>query len=92
MPPGAVVSADPAPGTEVAIETAVDLVVSGGPTPVPVPDVVNDTEQAARTPLEQAGFVVALAAQLVADGGDGVGRRRRPVPGSRAPTTAPDRP
>lgn len=72
-PPGAIVSSDPAPGATVAIETAVDLVVSGGPTAVPVPDVVDATEQAARTQLEQAGFVVAIAAQLVADGGDGVG-------------------
>ena len=85
------VSADPAPGTEVPIETAVDLVVSGGRTAVPVPDVVNDSEQAAREVLEGAGFVVALAARLV-------DRRRRrdwarcstssPRP---APTTAPDR-
>jgi beta-lactam-binding protein with PASTA domain len=73
VPPGAVVSADPAPGAEVPIETAVDLVVSGGPTAVPVPDVVNDTEQSARSTLEQAGFVVALATQLVADGGSGSG-------------------
>ncbi len=72
-PAGAVVSADPAPGTEVPIETAVDVVVSGGPTAVPVPDVVNDSEDSARRTLEQAGFVVALATRLVTAGGDGMG-------------------
>ncbi len=73
VPPGAIASADPAPGTEVPIETAVDLVISGGRTAVPVPDVVNDSEQAAREVLEGAGFVVALAARLVDADGSGLG-------------------
>jgi serine/threonine-protein kinase len=73
VPPGAIASADPAPGTEVPIETAVDLVISGGRTAVPVPDVVNDSEQAAVDALEGAGFVVALAARLVAADGAGLG-------------------
>ncbi len=55
------------------IENAVDVVVSGGPTAVPVPDVVNDSEDSARRTLEQAGFVVALATRLVTAGGDGMG-------------------
>jgi serine/threonine-protein kinase len=73
VPAGGVVSADPAPGTVVPIGTEVSMVVSGGPTAVPVPDVVNDSEQAAREALEAAGFVVALAARLVPDGDDAVG-------------------
>ncbi len=71
VPVGAVVSADPSPGTDVAIETPVALVLSAGPTPVPVPDLANQTESAARQTLEQAGFVVALASTLV--GPDGAG-------------------
>jgi serine/threonine-protein kinase len=73
VPAGAVVSADPAAGTEVPIETPVDMVVSGGPAAVPVPDVVEETETTARSQLERAGFVVALASRLVADEDGGVG-------------------
>lgn len=73
VPAGAVVSADPAPGTEVAIETAVDMVVSGGAAPFAVPDVVGDTEAAARAALERAGFEVVVAAQLVGPDGQGLG-------------------
>lgn len=73
VPPGAIISADPPPGTEVPIETAVDLVVSAGPTPVAVPDVIGDSETSARSALESLGFVVSLASQLVADGEGGVG-------------------
>lgn len=73
VPFGAVVSSDPAPGTVVARNTAVAMVVSVGPAPVPVPDVVNDTETTAVRALEAAGFRVALATRLVGAGGDGLG-------------------
>lgn len=73
VPFGAVVSSDPPPGTVVARNTAVAMVVSVGAAPVPVPDVVNDTEEAAVRALEAAGFQVALATRLVGVGGDGLG-------------------
>lgn len=73
VPAGAVVSVSPPGGTVVPIDTAVEVVVSNGPAPVVVPDVVNDTEQAARSELEQLGFVVRLAGRLLGDGEAGVG-------------------
>ncbi len=73
VPAGAVVSVSPKSGTVVPIDTAVDVVVSNGPAPVAVPDVVNNTEEAARTTLEQLGFVVRVAGRLLADGEAGVG-------------------
>jgi len=73
VPQGAVVASDPASGEVVPIDTPIDLVISAGPALVPVPNLVNQTEQAARTTLEGAGFVVGLATQLVAPDGDGLG-------------------
>lgn len=73
VPAGAVVSVSPSAGTVVPIDTAVEVVVSNGPAQVAVPDVVNDTEQAARAALEQLGFVVRLAGRLLADGEAGAG-------------------
>ena len=72
VPQGAVVAADPAPGEVVPIDTPVDLVISAGPALVTVPNLVNQTEQAARATLEGAGFVVALASRLVGPDGDGL--------------------
>lgn len=73
VPLGAVISTDPPAGTVVARGTPVAMVVSVGAAPVPVPDVVNDTEDAAVGALEAAGFQVALATRLVGVGGDGLG-------------------
>jgi serine/threonine-protein kinase len=54
-----VISAGTAPGTEVARGSAVALVVSAGPAPVPVPDVRGQSGSAAAATLEAAGFPVA---------------------------------
>lgn len=84
VPAGAVVSADPPPGTEVAIETPVDVSVSLGPAPVPVPAVTETSEQTARNALQRDGFVVALAARLVGPDGAGLGAvfEQYPEPGT----------
>ena len=55
---GNVISSDPAAGTSLAPGTAVDLVVSTGPCPVDVPDVVNMTQTAAESAIVSAGLVV----------------------------------
>ncbi len=73
VPAGAVISVSPTGGTVVPIDSPVEVVVSNGPAPVAVPDVINDTEQAARGALEQLGLVVRLAGRLLADGEAGVG-------------------
>lgn len=59
VPVGVVVSSGAAPGTAVARGTAVPLVVSKGPAPVPVPDVVGQSGTAAAAALTAAGFGVS---------------------------------
>lgn len=59
VPAGVVISAGTAPGTEVPRDSAVALVVSLGPAPVPIPDVTGQSGSAAAATLEGAGFVVS---------------------------------
>jgi serine/threonine-protein kinase len=59
VPNGVVISANPGSGTEVPRDSAVDLVVSGGPAPIAIPNVVGMSGAAAASELEAAGFVVA---------------------------------
>ncbi|MFF4980004.1 Stk1 family PASTA domain-containing Ser/Thr kinase [Streptomyces sp. NPDC001046] len=65
VPPGAVVSAEPADGTKVRAGTAVALVVSKG-SPVDVPDVTGDDLADAQAELEEAGLKVKVAEERVA--------------------------
>jgi beta-lactam-binding protein with PASTA domain/tRNA A-37 threonylcarbamoyl transferase component Bud32 len=53
---GTVLSSDPAAGRKVDAQTAVALVIGGGPNTLPVPDVVGQTQDAAINRLESAGF------------------------------------
>jgi beta-lactam-binding protein with PASTA domain/Ca2+-binding RTX toxin-like protein len=55
---GRIISQDPAAGTSVATGTTVSLVRSLGPATVPVPNVVGQTEAAARTSITNAGLTV----------------------------------
>ncbi|GAA1364744.1 Stk1 family PASTA domain-containing Ser/Thr kinase [Streptomyces beijiangensis] len=57
---GSVVSTDPAPGTERRTDSAVALTVSKG-SPVDVPGVIGETEDDARSALEDEGFKVEIA-------------------------------
>ncbi|MFJ8583345.1 Stk1 family PASTA domain-containing Ser/Thr kinase [Streptomyces sp. NPDC093595] len=61
---GAVISTDPAPGTQRSPDSAVALVVSKG-APVGVPDVTGDRVEDATRTLEDAGFTVKVAAERV---------------------------
>jgi len=56
VPVGSVISQQPAAGTPVPPGSAVDLVVSLGPAPVPVPDVVGQERAAAKAALMTAGL------------------------------------
>lgn len=56
---GEVLRQDPAPGTEVAYGTTIDLVVSEGPPPVDVPDVTGRPVEEAVRILTDAGFRVS---------------------------------
>lgn len=61
VPVGEVVSSSPRAGTELKRDATVDLVVSKGPEPLPVPSVVGQTAAAATSTLEDKGFDVARA-------------------------------
>lgn len=50
---GLVISATPKPGSSLRVDTAVDLVVSKGPAPVSVPNVVGDSVDSARSQVEE---------------------------------------
>jgi serine/threonine-protein kinase len=56
--PGTVISTDPASGTEVAIGSAVNLVVASEPDQVAVPSVIGRTLDDARTAIEGADLVL----------------------------------
>lgn len=58
MTVGNVIATQPAPGTRLKADKTLNLVVSGGPTLVPVPNVVNQTADAAKMALMSAGFKV----------------------------------
>ena len=60
---GAVISQNPSGGTKVDPNTAVDLVVSKGPQPVAVPNVVGITQTAAETTITSAGLTVGTVAE-----------------------------
>jgi beta-lactam-binding protein with PASTA domain len=70
-PVGTVVSSDPKPGAEVKRDTPVDVVVSKGPKPVPVPSVAGKKASNARSALADAGLKVDVTqkySETVADG------------------------
>jgi serine/threonine-protein kinase len=56
---GLVIGSDTSPGTEVARDSVVSLVVSAGPEPIVVPDVTGQTGTSASSTLEEAGFTVS---------------------------------
>ena len=63
VPTGVVVSADPTAGTALRRAAPVDLVVSKGPKPVPVPDVTGQQLTEARRTLDSRGLSVRVARQ-----------------------------
>jgi eukaryotic-like serine/threonine-protein kinase len=58
--PGTVLEQDPAAGTRVAKGRTVELVVAKAPADVPVPGVIDATEEDAVRALEDAGFEVTV--------------------------------
>lgn len=62
---GTVISQFPAPDTQLRRDTAVNLVVSLGPAPVEVPDVVGKSEDEAVKLLENAGLTAEILPEQV---------------------------
>src|SRR5262249_61080717 len=58
VPTGSVISQNPAAGGSIAPGSAVALVISSGPPPVTVPNVVGLTQGAASTAITNAGLMV----------------------------------
>ena len=63
VPAGYVISQDPIGGEHVPPETPVNLVVSTGPCPIPVPDVVGMTEEDADVTLVSAGLFLGTVTE-----------------------------
>ena len=68
---GTIVSSDPKVGAEAKRDTAVDVVVSKGPKPVPVPAVVGKKASTARAALADAGLKVDVSQKFSETVGDG---------------------
>src|SRR5262249_7392326 len=58
VPTGSVISQNPIAGTQVVVGSALAMVVSSGPPPVTVPNVVGLTQSAASTAITGAGLLV----------------------------------
>ncbi|POH72854.1 Stk1 family PASTA domain-containing Ser/Thr kinase [Arthrobacter glacialis] len=65
VPAGVVLSQDPATGKEFRANTKVNLVVSKGPEPIPVPALAGKTEADAVAALKAVGLVAAIAPERV---------------------------
>ena len=84
VPSGGVVSSDPVPASVVDKDTAVKLVISSGPPPVPVPAVTGRSQSDAAAELGRAGFIVGEISQVgpIADPQDGRVLDQNPTAGT----------
>ena len=85
VPRGAVVWQDPPPETVLPPNSTVQLVLSGGPAPVTVPDVVGLSLQFAEGILEAAGMKVGRVDRVTAGQEADVVLSVRPPPGNGRP-------
>ena len=84
--PGSVLEQDPAAGTKVAKGSTVELVVAKAPADVPVPGVIDATEEDATKTLEDAGFEVAVEdAPVDTPDEDGIVTDQDPAPDESRP-------
>jgi PASTA domain len=88
IPRGAVVWQDPPPDMVVPPNSSVQLVLSGGPAPVDVPDVVGLSLQYARGILEAAGLRVGRLDRVTSGQEADVVLAVRPPPGNGRPRGA----
>jgi beta-lactam-binding protein with PASTA domain len=85
IPRGAIVWQDPPPDMVVPPNSAVQLVVSGGPAPVSVPDVVGLSLQYAEGIVEAAGMKVGKVDRVTSEQEADVVLTVRPPPGNGRP-------
>ena len=85
IPAGNVVTTNPGPGTEVAPDQTITLIISSGPDQVQVPGVQGLSEENARTMIESANLVMASNDEQISNPGqDGQVLTQSPGPGSQA--------
>lgn len=89
IPRGSVIWQDPPPGMVITPNTAVQLVLSAGPAPVTVPDVIGLALSSAETIFEAAGVKVGTVDTVRTDAELGVVIATRPAPGNGRPRGAP---
>lgn len=80
---GAVSSTEPAIGESVRPLTPVDLIISKGPKPVTIDDVVGKRAAAARISLEESGLIVTVTSKFSEKVLDGRVISSSPSPGAR---------
>jgi beta-lactam-binding protein with PASTA domain len=85
VPRGAVVWQDPPPETVVPPNSAVQLVLSGGPAPVSVPDVVGLSLQYAESIIQAAGLRLGRVDRVTSGQEADVVLSVRPAPGNSRP-------
>ncbi|MEZ5115545.1 MAG: Stk1 family PASTA domain-containing Ser/Thr kinase [Candidatus Nanopelagicales bacterium] len=79
---GLVVSADPKAGTALKPDTPVDLVVSKGPKPVPVPKVLGTSLSSATKALEKVGLKATSSEEYSTSVATGLVVSANPTPGT----------
>ncbi len=83
-PAGQVIAQDPSAGTSVSKHTTVTVVVSNGPAPSVVPNVVGESRDAAKGDLKAAGLNVRIVERTTTDpNGDGQVLDQSPSAGTR---------
>ena len=84
-PVGLVIQQRPGPGEFIASGDQIEVVVSRGPPPVPLPDVMGKPLAEAQPLLEQAGFVVAVERRFEENAPKDVTLGTEPAGGGLAP-------
>jgi beta-lactam-binding protein with PASTA domain/tRNA A-37 threonylcarbamoyl transferase component Bud32 len=77
-----VISQSPPAGTEVDVDSTVDLEVSSGPEAVLVPDVINQSQDSAVAELDRVGLVASVETQPSNDVEEGLVIAQDPDPGT----------
>lgn len=88
VPSGEVMSTNPVAGESVRHDLPIDLVVSQGPQPVTIPDLIGLTEDAAKKTLEADAMVVTVEYDRTLDVDKGEVFKTDPAAGSESTRTA----
>jgi serine/threonine-protein kinase len=84
-PAGLVIAQHPSPGEFISSGDEIEVVVSRGPPPVPLPDVTGKPLAEAQPLLEQAGFVVAVERRFDENVAKDITLGTEPAGGGQAP-------